>query len=206
MSTSIQPELDQMPEPTGPEPQEDMPTPQGNWKALLGELLQTILLAALLYFGINAITTRIHVQSISMQPTLYEKDLVLVNKLAYRFGEPQRGDVIVFRPPVDPDGEPYIKRLIGLPGDQVHIADGLVVVNGQPLHETYLNAAPSYQGDWNVPQGYIFVLGDNRNNSSDSHQWGLVSVESILGRAEFVYFPIAHWKFLHANTAAAAGP
>jgi len=193
---------------THTEPDASQP-PEGGWslKQAFFELAQTVLIAVVLYLGINSLTTRIRVQSISMQPTLYEKDFVLVNKLVYRFDQPKRGDVIVFKPPRDPEGEPYVKRVIGLPGDKVKIAAGQVYINDIPLQEPYIQASPLYHGSWLVPGDSLFVLGDNRNNSSDSHAWGMVPLANVLGRAEFVYFPFSHWKVLHPSTAAAAtGP
>ncbi len=170
------------------------------------ELLQTILLSLVLYVAINAVSARIRVESISMQPTLYERDFVIVNKLAYQLGSPGRGDVIVFRYPLDPDSTPYIKRVIGLPGETVRVAGGVVYVNDVPLSETYIKASPNYQGAWTVPGDALFVLGDNRNNSSDSHQWGMVPLENVIGKAEVIYLPVSHWKVLNPATAAAAGP
>ncbi len=176
------------------------------WRQFLTELLQTILLAALIYLAINAATARIRVKSISMQPTLYESDFVVVNKLSYKLGMPGRGDIVVFRVPFDPTSEPYIKRVIGLPGDTVRIANRKVYVNDVLLDEPYIKAEPSYTGSWIVPQESLFVLGDNRNNSSDSHQWGMVPLGNVIGKAEFIYFPVSHWKDLNPATARAAGP
>lgn len=171
------------------------------------EIIQTLLMAVVLFMVINTATARIRVRSISMQPTLYEQDFVIVNRLAYKMGNPQRGDVVVFQPPVASE-EPYIKRVIGLPGDTVSISGGKVYVNNSPLSEPYIMAPPNYNGVWNVPEGQLFVLGDNRNNSSDSHQWGMVQLSSVMGKAEVVYFPITHWKMLNPSptTAAAATP
>jgi signal peptidase I len=185
-------------------------TPSGSGshslKRFIKELLETLLIAAILFAGINTVSSRIRVKSISMQPTLYERDFVLVNRLSYKLGAPGRGDVIVFENPLDPDSEPYIKRVIGLPGDRVEVKDGQVYINGGLLPETYIKASPDYTGTWNVPEGSLFVLGDNRNNSSDSHHWGTVPIESVIGKALFVYYPLEHWKNLNPATAAAAGP
>ncbi len=175
-------------------------------KQFLVELLQTILISALLYLAIDAISARIQVLSISMQPTLYEKDFVLVNKIVYKVGAPERGDVIVFHYPLNPETIPYIKRVIGLPGDTVRIMDEKVFVNDQPITEPYIAAPPNYQGEWSVGENELFVLGDNRNNSSDSHQWGMVSLEKVIGKAEFVYWPVGHWQVLHKQAAVAASP
>lgn len=183
------------------------PVPSRNQQLrwLLTETLQTALLAVIIFIVINFATARILVESISMQPTLYESDFVLVNKLSYLFSQPNRKDVIVFNPPIENQIEPYIKRVIGLPGDEVRIANGNVLVNDEALKETYLAAPPAYSGVWVVPDGMLFVLGDNRNNSSDSHHWGMVPQDSIIGKAEFVYWPYSHWKVLNPATAAAAG-
>lgn len=174
------------------------------FKRFLVELLQTIIISALLYLAIDAISARIQVLSISMQPTLYEKDFVLVNKVTYKLGIPERGDVIVFRYPPNPETTPYIKRVIGLPGDTVRITNGKVFVNDQPTIETYIAAPPDYNGQWVVDENELFVLGDNRNNSSDSHHWGMVPFENVIGKAEFVYWPIEHWQVLHMQAAVAA--
>ena len=176
-----------------------------SWRRTILDTLETILLSLILFLAINAVSERIRVESISMQPTLFPGDYVIVNKLAYRFNSsPERGDVIVFRYPPDPDTTPYIKRIIGLPGDQVHIADGNVYVNGQLLIEAYLKVNTNIGGDWNVPSGQLFVMGDNRNNSSDSRKWGFVPLENIIGRAELIYLPPQHWALLHQNIAVAS--
>ena len=175
-------------------------------RSLIKEVWQTVLLSLLVFAVINIATVRIRIQSISMQPTLYEQDFVLVNKLAYKIGELNRRDVVVFQPPIESEREPYIKRVIGLPGDIVRVSDGVVFINDLPLQEAYEAAPPIYHGEWTVPQGEVFVLGDNRNNSSDSHLWGMVPVENIIGKAVVVYWPFTHWKMLDPATAAAAGP
>ncbi len=178
----------------------------GGIRRFFRDALETILLSLILFLGINAISARIRIESISMQPTLYAGDFVIVNKVAYTFGAPGRGDVIIFRYPPDPEREPYIKRIIGLPGDTVQVARGNVLVNGHALIEPYLSAAPVYEGSWIVPDGALFVLGDNRNSSSDSHQWGMVPAENVIGKAELVYWPPKEWKMLNRPTAFAAEP
>jgi signal peptidase I len=177
-----------------------------NLQRVLRDVIETLLLSLLLFWGINTVSARIRIESISMQPTLYAGDFVIVNKVAYRFGEPGRGDVIVFRYPPDPDREPYIKRIIGLPGDIVRVGEGKVFVNNLPLSEPYIAAPPMYQGTWTVAESSLFVLGDNRNSSSDSHSWGLVPYENIIGKALVVYWPPREWKLLNQETASAAEP
>ena len=169
------------------------------------DTLETIFLSLVLFLAINTVSERIRVESISMQPTLFPGDYVIVNKLVYWFsGGPQRGDVIVFKFPPNPDAIPYIKRVIGLPGEQVHISDGKVYIDGQLMLEPWLKVTTNRGGDWSVPAGQIFVMGDNRNNSSDSRSWGFVPLENIIGRAELIYLPPQHWAFLHKNIAVAS--
>jgi signal peptidase I len=180
----------------------DRPNPLRN---MFKDVWQTVLLSLLIFAAINFATVRIRIQSISMQPTLFERDFVLVNKLAYKIGDLQRRDVVVFQPPIDAEKEPYIKRVIGLPGDTVRVTNGVVYINDMPLQESYEAARPNYNGVWKVPEGRVFVLGDNRNNSSDSHLWGMVPVNNIIGKAVVVYWPFTHWKMLDPATAAAAG-
>ena len=169
---------------------------------LLVDLIETILLAVLLFIGINAVSARIRVDGFSMAPTLQSHQYVLVNRLAYKIGDPQIGDVIVFHYPRDPQQE-YIKRVIGLPGDWVQIAQGEVRVNGQLIDEPYIAAAPMYQTEWNVPPDSLFVLGDNRNNSSDSHNWGPVPIDYVVGKAVLVYWPPEDWGSIEGPNAAA---
>jgi len=139
-----------------------------------------------------------------MLPTLQDGEFVLVNRLAYRFGEPARGDIVVFRSINQPDLD-LIKRIIGAPGDQIIVGDGKVVVNGVALTEPYINAAPHYSGQWSVPDGFLFVLGDNRNDSSDSHAWGLLPVRNVIGKAVLIYWPPPEWAMIdHVKIAAAA--
>ena len=169
------------------------------------DVIETIILSVLLFLGINAISARIRVDGHSMEPTLHSGEFVIVNKLAYKFGYPDRGEVIVFHYPRDPDQE-YIKRIIGLPGDRIMIGDGKVLVNDRPVQEPYIASPPNYQSEWTVPEDSLFVLGDNRNNSSDSHSWGMVPLENVIGKAEVVYLPVQHWQMLNQAFATAAEP
>ena len=176
-----------------------------NIKRYVLDVIETLVLAILLFLAINAITSRIRVEGSSMEPTLKNGELLLVNKLAYKFGQPKLGDVIVFHFPGDPTQE-YIKRVIGLPGDDVKIMDGKVKVNGQQIQETYLAAPVNYSGEWNVPEKSLFVLGDNRNNSSDSHEWGVVPMSKIIGKALFVYWPPERWSTIAHIRATQSAP
>lgn len=178
---------------------------KSGFRRTLLDTFETILLSLVLFLAINTVSERIRVESISMQPTLYAGDMVIVNKLAYRFNNsPHRGDVIVFKYPPDPESIPYIKRVVGLPGDQVHIANGKVYIDGQLIDEPYLKVSTNRGGDWTVPDKQLFVMGDNRNNSRDSRAWGFVPFENIIGRAELIYLPPQHWAFLHQNIAVAS--
>jgi len=165
------------------------PEKKSGFRRALVEILQTLLLAVLLYFAIDAVFARVRVVNISMQPTFVEGDVLLVNKLAYKLGKFHTGDVVIFHNPNDLE-EDYIKRLIGKPGDVVRVEGGIVFVNDIPLEEDYIADPPYYSGEWMVPQDSVFVLGDNRNQSSDSHSWGYVPLEDLVGKALVVYWPL----------------
>ncbi len=152
-------------------------------------LLQTLLFAGLLFVVVNLLTARIRVEGDSMEPSLVDGQFVVVNRLAYKLEMPQRGDIVVFRFPLNPDRR-FIKRVIGLPGDTVRVQEGQVFVNGLPLAEPYLAARPAYNDEWSVGLDEVFVLGDNRNNSSDSQNWGSLALDSIIGKAVLVYWPL----------------
>ena len=172
---------------------EAQPEQKEDWKRFALDILETIVLAVILYFGINAISARVRVDGFSMNPTLQNGEYILVNRLAYKTGEPDRGDIIVF----SQDGQDLIKRVIGLPGETVNISEGIVTINGQELQEPYIAQDPLYVGEWAVPEGYLFVLGDNRNDSRDSHQWGLLPVENIIGKSVLIYWPPPEWKIIN---------
>lgn len=172
--------------------------------SFLVDVLETLILSVVLFVSINIISARIRVDGDSMEPTLVSGEYVVVNRLSYRLGHPQRGDIIVFHFPRDPKEE-YIKRVIGLPGDEVNVMNGLVYVNGQSLDENYLDVKMNYTGSWTVPTGQLFVLGDNRNNSSDSHDWGTVPMDYVVGKAVLVYWPPPAWGLIdHVTLANAA--
>jgi signal peptidase I len=170
---------------------------------LLGELFQTALIAALLFVAVNLVTARIRVEGISMEPSLEDGQFVVVYRLAYRWKEPSRGDIVVFHFPLDPSRR-FIKRVIGLPGDVVTIRDNQISVNGNVLEEPYTDTPPSYHGEWRIGPSDVFVLGDNRNNSSDSHRWGPLPLEEVIGKAVLVYWPpetvgvIPHYELIVA--------
>ncbi len=178
-----------------PEPVLEQPT---NWKRFLLDILETLILAVVLYFGINAVSARVRVDGFSMRPTLQDGEYILVNKLSYKTGEPHRGDIVVFIFPVNPQ-EDLIKRVIGLPGESVSVHNGVVSVNGVPLTEPYIAAPPAYDDEWTIPDGQLFVLGDNRNDSRDSHQWGFLPIENVIGKAVLIYWPPKEWEVINHN-------
>lgn len=172
-----------------------------DWRGFFRETLETLVLAGLLFLLINSFTARIRVDGPSMEPSFYHNNYVIVSRLSYSFGEIERGDVIVFPFPRNPE-EDYIKRVVGLPGDTVEVVDGVVYVNETEIIEPYILASPTRElSPRVVSDGMVFVMGDNRNNSSDSREWGPLAVEDILGKAVFVYWPpedfgvVEHFEF-----------
>ena len=158
-------------------------------RRILIEAIQTIVLALVLFLIINSVSARIRVDGRSMEPSFQDGDYVIVNKLAYSSGELDRGDVIVFPFPLNTE-EDFIKRIIGLPGDHLKIVRGDIFLNGQRITEDYLLTNAS--GDMEeiiVPQGTVFVMGDNRNDSSDSRVWGPLQISEIIGKAFYRYWP-----------------
>ncbi|MGC9348325.1 MAG: signal peptidase I [Anaerolineae bacterium] len=162
-------------------------------RSWLQDTLETLLLAAILFFIINTLTGRYQVHGQSMLPSLHDGQYLIASKVAYWLHSPERGDVIVLDPPNRSGSVPYIKRVIGLPGDVVEVRDRRVWVNGIALNEPYITESPNYQDNWVVGEGEYMVLGDNRNNSSDSHTWGLLPDEQVIGKAFFSYWPPEYW-------------
>lgn len=162
----------------------------------LQEVLETLLLALILFLIINTLTGRYQVHGQSMYPSLHESQFLIASKITYWLHPPERGDVVVLDPPhanTSGSSVPYVKRIIGLPGDVVEVRDQQVWVNGIALNEPYIYAPPQYSGNWVIDLDTYFVLGDNRNNSSDSHSWGLLPKDNILGKAFFSYWPPEYW-------------
>ena len=163
---------------------------------LVWESLQTLALSIFLALGIRTFVAEArYIPTGSMEPTLAINDRLFIEKVSYRFSLPDRGDIVVFWPPdsLVQEGErreAFIKRVIGLPGDVVEITGGTVFINDEPLQEDYIKALPNYVwGPSLVPDGSYLVLGDNRNNSSDSHVWGFVPQENIIGKAVVRFWP-----------------
>lgn len=188
----------------------------GGW---VRELVETVVLTVVIFFAVHAVVQSYLVDGRSMQPSLQPNERLFVNKAAYwriendsplaaaalgpdtgtgeryLFTAPERGDVIVFHHPEN-TGDDLIKRIIGLPGDTIRLSGGKVLLNGKELDEPYTSNAPTdaYGIDgktrWTVPDGELFVLGDNRARSSDSRAWGTVPVDNVVGSAMFLYWPL----------------
>jgi signal peptidase I len=164
-------------------------------KAFARDLVFSVLVAVLV---IVFVVQPVRVEGTSMLPHLHDGERIFVNKFIYRFDTIERGDIVVFWYPKDPS-KSFIKRIIGLPGETVTIRDGVVYINNQPLDEPYLDshyhlrrddmsAIPGENSSF-VPMHYYFVMGDNRDSSNDSRQWGLVPEKYIYGKASFRYWP-----------------
>jgi signal peptidase I len=174
-------------------------SPENPWV----ETGKTILLSAVFAFGFRTyVAESCYIPSGSMLPTLQINDRLMVDKISYRFADPARGDMVVFQPPAKLNlKENFIKRVIGLPGDLVEVKNGKVYVNGRVLAEKYVAQAPTYTWtktessdpqfipDRVIPEGQYLVLGDNRNNSLDSHYWGFIPKDKIVGKAIVRYWP-----------------
>jgi signal peptidase I len=171
-------------------------TPMPPWWVKHTETLRIILVALVIAFLLRAYVVEPRfIPSGSMEPTLLVSDRILVDKISYLFHPPQRGDILVFYPPASPviedNSKAYIKRLIGLPGDRISIRGGKVLLNGEPLPEPYIAAPPKYSMRMvTVPAGSYWVMGDNRNNSNDSHVWGFLPAGNVVGRAALRFYPL----------------
>jgi len=196
------------------------------WLSLAIEIAVLFLIALVIAIFLQAFAIKaFEIPSPSMEPTLMEGDKVLVERVTLHFDHPNRGDIIVFRfNPSDPanltrgsnflsrdldllaetmnithqDSSPFIKRIIGLPGETVEMKDGTVYINGQVLEEPYKHVKDNYTGGpWLVPNDSVFVMGDNRPNSNDSRRWGFVPFGAIMGRGIAIWWPPSRWSGLH---------
>ncbi|MGQ0732531.1 MAG: signal peptidase I [Acidobacteriota bacterium] len=136
------------------------------------------------------------VEGQSMAPTLADQDRLIVNKLAYRLSDPQRSDIVMLYYPLNPE-KSFVKRVIAEEGDTVRIVDGRVYVNDVPLHDDYVPPEYRSHDDWGpqvIPEGYYFVMGDHRNNSSDSRHWGFVPKKYIIGKVQLRWWPVPNGR------------
>ncbi len=157
--------------------------------AIFAELLGTIVPALIIAMAIHLfLAEATRVEGYSMEPTLFGQQRLIIEKVSYKFHTPERNDIIVIKVPQY--NEHFIKRIIGLPGETLEIREGVVYINGKPLSEPYVNGVP--RGNYpplTIPDGYIFVMGDNRNNSVDSRSFGPIPIENIVGHAWLRYWP-----------------
>jgi signal peptidase I len=166
------------------------------WR-LVREVIETIVLTVLMFLVIRFAVQNFNIEGHSMEPSLHDQELILVDKWTYIFRAPARGDVVVFVAPPQPSQD-YIKRVIGLPGDVITIRNTTVIVDGVTLKETYVDPNNDQQNMFDykhisnmvIPANDYFVLGDNRDGSSDSRDWGFVPKQNIIGRAAVVYWPL----------------
>ncbi len=174
-----------------------------NW---LVETVITIALALALYFVIQAVIVQTYrVEGRSMDDSLHDGQHLLIDKLTPRFDDYSRGDVVVLHPPDEPDDStPFIKRVIGVAGDHVELRDGAVLIDGVELHEPYVEGVPTEPLDgetaWDVREGEVFVMGDNRDDSMDSREFGVVRTAEIIGRAWLRFWPLDTLGILQTPT------
>jgi len=174
--------------------------PPFSWRAIL-EIVQALALAVVISVVLNLFVVQVtEVRQRSMETTLEQNDRVLVSKLDYRFGGPQRGDIIVFNPPTPDATIPYVKRVIAVGGETVDLRNGNVFVNGKQVdiaqaHGATQPQAPQIAYPFTVPDGQVFVMGDNRTFSSDSRTFGAVPVPNIIGKVILRFWPFDRLVF-----------
>jgi signal peptidase I len=172
--------------------------------SLLRELVEVVVLAVILYFGISFAVQAVHVEGLSMFATLDDNDYLIANKIDYRLHAPQRGDIIILRPPTD-NSKDFIKRIIALPGERILISNGYVYINGHKLDEPYLPEAWTTFNNLYGPDGMVvppndyYVMGDNRNRSQDSRTFGVISRDRIDGRAWFRIWPLPRFGNIYVQ-------
>lgn len=171
----------------------------GQVKGPVREVLESVVIAVILAVIIRVFLFQFFViPSGSMKPTLTNGDMIAANKIIYRFSEPKRGDIVVFKYPLNPDRD-FVKRLIGLPGEKVLIKNNNLYIDGKISAEPYLPKGLKFGdfGPFTVPKDKYFMMGDNRNNSSDSRVWGGMPKENVIGKASIIYWPINRVRILH---------
>lgn len=182
------------------------PQESSSGSSLLREVVEVLVLALILYFGISFAVQAVHVEGISMFATLDDQDYLIANKIDYRLHAPQRGDIVILRPPTS-NSTDFIKRIIGLPGERILIRSGVTYINGHRLDEPYLPEAWTIDASWpdNSSTGTLlgpdqyFVMGDNRNRSQDSRFFGPISRDRIDGKAWFRIWPLDHFGNIYAQ-------
>jgi signal peptidase I len=163
--------------------------------SFLREVAEVVVLAVILYIGISFAVQAVHVEGLSMFATLDDNDYLIANKIDYRLHAPQRGDIVILRPPTN-NSTDFIKRIIALPGERLLIRDGTIYINGHRLDEPYLPEEWTIDSTWNngaetvIPPNDYFVMGDNRNRSQDSRFFGPISRDRIDGKAWFRIWPL----------------
>lgn len=159
---------------------------------VLRDILVPLVMAFVLALIIQATVAKpFEIPTASMDPTVKPGDRVLANRVLYRFRDVHRGDIVVFNPPKELDSDvPFVKRVVGLPGDTVEIRDGVTLVNGSPYYVAGADRPQYHYGPKTVPPGRLFVLGDNRNNSVDSHYWGFLARKEVIGQVFMTYWPL----------------
>lgn len=168
------------------------------------DILEVVVFAIAIFLFIYLLVLQPHkIKGSSMEPNYPNGEFLLTDKLSYRFGVPKRGDIVVFEAP-GANGDEFIKRIIGLPGEEILINDNKVYINGETLNEEYLpNNIQTPAGmflkentSYNIPENSYIVLGDNRPASSDSRAWGSISTDKITGKAWLVYWPVSDIRFV----------
>jgi len=168
-------------------------------RAFFRDTLLIVVAAVVITLLIQTTVQKSSVIGYSMEPSLQDGQQLLINKVVYYFHEPERGDVIILHPPppYSPKATPFIKRIIALPGDTVEIKNGAVYVNGSKLDEPYIKEPPTYNFQQKkIPENEYFVLGDNRNNASDSHTGWTVPRQNIIGKAWLSIWPPSEWGLI----------
>jgi len=179
----------------------DPQSPIKPWWQQHGETIRIFVIAlAIAVFLRTFIVEPRFIPSGSMEPTLQVGDRILVDKISQQWQEPQRGDILIFYPPKSPaiedNTKAYIKRLIGIEGDRIAVRGGKVYRNEEPLDEPYIAEAPKYMmRTVTVPKGCYWMMGDNRNHSNDSHIWGFLPKENVIGKATIRFFALPSFGF-----------
>lgn len=172
------------------------------WGKEMRSWIWSLAIAVLIALGIHQFLFQQYVVSgISMMTTLFNGERLLVDKIPYYFGPPSRGDVIVFQAPkLDaPEGQDWVKRVIGIPGDTIAVKNGQLYVNGKEIPEPFINGPMTVDANFpaiTVPKGELFVMGDNRNHSYDSRFVGPIQISSVIGRVDVMFWPLSQFKIL----------